>query len=194
VTATLPPRGDATQNVDFDGNTWRFTTRKASPSATFFIMKRLTTAVFSGLFAVATLSACSADGAGTDFCDVSQKLAADDIEFAELADADVQSAMDGDMSGVHEWGDSVASTIDDLSSDIERAKGGAPSDEAVQALDDVLDGIAFMSDIATAAAEAEDFATFAEKMTAMQGDLAEFDATMSNASDVLDKAEVEYCN
>lgn len=157
-------------------------------------MKRLTLAVFSGLFAAASLSACSADGAGTEFCDVSQKFAANEVDFAELADEDVQAAVDGDMSGIHEWGDSVAATIDDLSSDIERAKDGAPSDEAVQALDDVLDGIGFMSDIANAAKDAEDFLTFAEKMTAMQDDLSQFDATMSNAGEVLNDAELEYCN
>ncbi len=156
-------------------------------------MKRVTALILSSLVAVTVLSACSAKGAGTDFCDVSQKFANDDIQFAELSDADVQNAIGGDMSGVNEWGTSTVAMVSELSDEIERAKGGAPSDEAVKALEDVADGFSLLESMASAAAEADDFGAFATQMDAVSQDLATFNTTMADASDVLDKAETEYC-
>jgi hypothetical protein len=157
-------------------------------------MKRILMIAASGALALASLTACSAEGAGTDFCDVAQNFNPDDFEFAELADADMEAALAGDMSGINAWGENAAGQIDDIIAELKRAKGGAPSPETVKALEDVIAGFDVVKGLATSAANADDFMSFAAEMQAMTDDFSALDESMTSAGDVLDDATVKYCN
>jgi hypothetical protein len=159
-------------------------------------MKRLSALAFIGALALASLTACSSDGGDIDdFCSAGSSFGADsDFEFADLSDADVDAAVAGDMSGVNEWGESSVTTIDAVVAEVERAKGGAPTDEVAQALDDVAEVLQLMRSFAVSASEATDFAEFTEDALALTSEMQDVDAKMTAAGDILDDAEVEYCS
>jgi len=157
-------------------------------------MKRILILAASGAIALGSLTACSAEGAGTDFCDVAANFDGDSIALTDLSDADMEAALAGDMSGINAWGDTAAGQLDDVIDELKRAKGGAPSPETVKALDDVIAGVVVIKGLATSAAEADDFMSFANDMQAMAEDIDSLDATMTSAAQILDDATIKYCN
>ena len=158
-------------------------------------MIRLASLAFIGALSLASLTACSSnEGDIADFCAVSDSLAGGSgFTLGDLSDSAMEDALAGDMTGVNEWGNTAVASIDFIASQLAGAKGGAPTDEASQALDDMGEGLEVMRGFATSASKAADFETLMADAEALSSDFEAIDAQMTAASEVLDAAAVEYC-
>lgn len=158
-------------------------------------MKRLSSFALIGALSLASLTACSSEkGDIADFCAVSDSLAGDGgFTLDDLSDSAMEDALAGDMAGVNEWGNTAVASIDFVASQLADAKGGAPTDEASKALDDMGEGLDVMRGFATSASKAADFETLMVDAEALTADFEAIDAKMTAASDVLDAAAAEYC-
>lgn len=117
-----------------------------------------------------------------------------EFEFEDLSDSTMEAALAGDMSGVNAWGESSVATVDEMAALLERAKNGAPTDEVTQALVDAGEVLDLLREFASSAAESTDFLEFAAEAQTLEGEISALDAQMTEATDVLDAADAEYCN
>ena len=159
-------------------------------------MKPLASLAFVCALSLASVSACSSEG-GTlaDFCVAAASLGSEsEFELADLSDGAMEAALAGDMSEVNAWGEASADTIAELSAQVEFAKGGAPTDEVATALDDVAEALGLMGRFANTAADAPGLPALLTAIDDLGTDLAAVDAKLTEAGDVVDAAEEEYCS
>ncbi len=112
-----------------------------------------------------------------------------------MPDDAMSNALTGDMSGINDWGEEVQPARSRIiASEIKRAKGGAPNDETVKALDDAIASSTSSPTSRRSPRTATDFDILHGRHGIDTDHFEALDATMTDAGDTLDEATADYCN
>ena len=109
------------------------------------------------------LGGCSGGGDVQAFCDFNATVDERFVEVSVSPDGDVIAAADeGDMSGIHEWGEQSAQDLDELAGDLRTAESNAPTEGSAEAMEVMANAIDTMKEISDLASSADSLDGFFE--------------------------------